>query len=160
MLAIVLITGIFFAYLIYREYNIPDTPPLTVSLPLDFVFLLSQLIVFLLSQKVIFFRLNFSNIQVILFHVLLLELSVAANTRAVYAYTFKEIPVVFLCKTSYNQVTFSVCLGVCYIYTIIRAYFWVDDLYIFSILVIEYFFFFTICILTSKLTNKKERALL
>eukprot|EP00347_Sterkiella_histriomuscorum_P007148 403350083 len=157
MLAVVIITLIYLAYLIYREYKFEHAPSIAISIPINVAFFLSQIIVYFLAMKYQFFQLNFSNIEVILFHVLLLEMSINAGTRNVYAYIFKEIPVIFLCRASYNQMIFYMCLILCYLYNVFRSYSWIDDSYIYSIYVVEYFFFTFICIITARLSNKKER---
>lgn len=157
LLAIIVIFLIYLGYLIYRRYELPGMPPLTISIPIDVVFLVVPIANYYLAIKYEFFQKNFSNIQILTFHIVLLEMSINGDTPNVYSLIFKELPIILLCLMSYNQTIFFFLLLLCYIYNVARSSFWITSDYLYSILAIEYLFFVFICMVISRINIRKDR---
>jgi hypothetical protein len=128
-----------------------------MTIPMDIVFVIIPIINYWLAHRFVFFQIHFSEIQLVVFHVMLLELSINGNTPYLYSLIFKELPIIILCLINYNQFLFNLLQVVCYAYNIGRSKTLYADLYLYSMFIIEYFFFVFICMVIGRINNRKER---
>lgn len=102
VLSVLVITLMFLGVLIYKSAALENQPHLYFSLIFDLAFMVVPLVHYFLACRYTKLTASFSCIQIIYFNVLILEMSVYANTNATFNIVFKELPIILLCLISYD----------------------------------------------------------
>jgi hypothetical protein len=157
LFSFLIISLIYLAIVLYRDNKPYKTPPLVNTIPLVVGLMILPVINYILSRKLTFFQLQYANIEIIIFTIGLMELTIQAETFYLYGLVFREIPVLILSLVSYNQVTFTITCLTSFLYLVLRSQNFYDEGYIYTMFIIKEGLSTLICLVVSRIYLKKER---